>query len=151
MSEIDLSIPAQPHAITEEAYNLYGANTPGIGDQEVAALQERLNGMYPDLQEAYYALLALTAFSLFVKQQGDEASSERLMALVRDQAPHFEEVKHQVADKNKAFKEQFAKLAALDTSADKTAPKYGEQAPKGSLKASDLLPNPALRPPPKRK
>jgi len=151
MTGIDLSIPPEPHPIAEVAYALYGQGDPGIRDGEVAALQSRLDGMYPDLQEAYRALLALTAFSLFVKQQGDEASSERLMGLVRDQAPHFEDVKHQVADQNSAFMAQFARLAALDTSADKTAPKFGAEAPEGSLKAASLLPNPALRPPPKRK
>lgn len=150
MTEIDLSIPNAPHTIAEDAYHLYGANDPGIGDAEAAALQKRLDAMYPDLQEAYHALLALTAFSLFVKQKGDSDSSERIMKLVRDQAPHFEDVKHQVADQNDAFKEQFAKLAALDT-APKTAPKIDEAAPKDSLKVSSLLPNPALRPPPKRK
>lgn len=151
MPDIDLSIPSQPHQIAELAYGLYGAQTPGIGDAEVQALQARLDEIYPDLQEAYHALLALTAFSLFVKQTGDEASSVRIMGLVRSQAPRFETVKHQVADQNSALKEQFSKLAALDTSSDKVAPKFGADAPEGSLKASSLLPNPALRRPPSRK
>ncbi len=151
MTDIDLGIPAQPHKITETAYHLYGGSSPGIGDEEAQALQQELDAMYPDLQEAYYALLALTAFALFVKQQGDEPSSQRLMAIVRAQAPHFESVKHQVADQNNSLKEQFSKLAALDTSSDKVAPKFGADAPKGSLKASSLLPNPALRRPPHRK
>lgn len=151
MTEIDLSIPAAPHKIAEDAYHLYGANEPGIRDEEAAALQKGLDAMYPDLQEAYHALLALTAFSLFVKQKGDADSAERIMKLVRDQAPHFEEVKHQVADTNEAFREQFAKLAAVDTAGAKTAPKIDAEAPKDSLKVSSLLPNPALRPPPRRK
>ena len=82
MTEIDLSIPSEPHKITELAYNLYGANEPGIRAPEVAELQKAVDGIYPDLQEAYHALLALTAFSLFVKQKGDEASSEALMGFV---------------------------------------------------------------------
>ena len=151
MAEIDLSIPTEPHAITMEAYALFNAGERGLFDAELGALQRTLDGIYPDLQDAFYALLALTAFGLYVRQLGDEASMERLMALVRNQAPHFEAVKHQVADQNQVFREQFARLTAMDTSPDKTAPKFGAAAPEGSFKAASLLPNPALQRPPTKK
>jgi hypothetical protein len=151
MAEIDLSIPKEPHPITQQAYGLYIAGGPGLSDADVAELQRTLEGIYPDLQQAFYALLALTAFGLYVRQAGDEAAMERLMALIRNQAPHFEMVKNQVADQNQIFREQFARLTAMDTTPDKTAPRFGASAPEGSVKAASLLPNPALQRPPTKK
>ncbi|MCA9553125.1 MAG: hypothetical protein KC933_24020 [Myxococcales bacterium] len=151
MAEIDLSLPTEPHAISKQAYVLYGTGNPGLSEADLEVLQKALNEIYPDLQQVFHALLALTAFGLYVKQAGDEASMERLMVLVRAQAPHFEPIKHQVADQNAILREQFARLTALDTTPDKTAPRFGAAAPEGSIKAAALMPNPALQRPPARK
>lgn len=146
MENIDLSAPSQPHDIAKEIYHLYGGEKPGIGDKEVAALQNRLNQIYPELQEAYHAILAIMGFSEFLKQNNDAASADQLMRLARAQRRHFEPIQHLLPDPNSANATQFTRLISSKV-APKRAPELTAKAPEGSLKASAFVPNPALRQP----
>jgi len=155
MAKVDLSPPTEVHPLALQAYQLWSEGGRALGDDALKQLEAALNAIR-DMTELFRAVTTLAASALFIEQQGDAASKDKILAVLKTQAPRFETVRDEmsvdVQDAAEKLAQQLEKLAGA-RSAPKTAPKLDAPAPKGTVSLKNLIPNPALRPPagPKKK
>jgi hypothetical protein len=154
MTELDYSTPEEVHALGIQAIQLYNEGNKTLGEAALAQLSQGLTALRQDLQQLLHAIAGLGAAALYLEQQGDAPTAEKLKALMSAQAPLFERIKEQLTEQLQDQAEGTAAQAKSLIGAEKgprTAPRYDAPAPKGTTRLSDLMPNPALRPPSPRK
>lgn len=121
-------------AIALDAYRMWKE-----GGLDLDLLSRRLFEL-DDPEEAYRAVTALAATALFVEQRGGAAAKEQLLALIQTQAPRLQAV--EAIDSTALAEEVTAHLEQLAG----PRPPAAKRAP--SVKP--IVPNPGLRPPPKK-
>lgn len=153
MAKIDLSPPTEAHPVALEAYRMWQEGGRALNESAVQSLHAQLLAI-EDMTELFRAVATLAASALFIEQQGDVGAKEKIFAVIKTQAPRFEVVRNEmsidVQDAAEKLTAQLAKLAGAK-SAPKTAPKLDQAAPKGTVSLKNMIPNPALRAPPKKK
>jgi hypothetical protein len=149
----DLTTPERVHPLATEAYKLYAA-ARGVFDRRAGtALTGKIDSIAANLTELFAALSSLGAVSLYLRDNGDPVGADRLLALIRAQAYHFDEVRDRraarIPDRAETVRAVFQKFTTVDL-APKTAPTLDARPPQGTIALKSIIPNPALRPPPKR-
>jgi hypothetical protein len=126
--------------IALETYRLW--STRALDEAALHRIQADLLAI-DDLSKLYTTVTALAATALFFEQRGDLAAKDRLLELIKSEAPrlHFAE-----AFDTEAIAEAVA-LRLEKLAGPKTIAPRPPRPP--SVKA--LVPNPALRPPPSKK
>jgi hypothetical protein len=154
MTDLDYDPPKEVHRLGIQAMVLHSEGGQRLDDAAVETLSKGLAALHGDLQELLHALAGLGAAMLHLEQRGDAASAARLKGLIEAQAPVFEPLKQALTEKlqDRAEGAVAQARALLGAPAQpRTAPRHGAPPPQGTTRLSDLMPNPALRPPPRRK
>ena len=149
---LDLSPPTEFHQLAKHAYALYKQYEKTLPDVALSELQEMLDQIYPDLQEAYLAIHSIAGLMTLLRDKaGDDIAADKLQKFMEQQRPHFTEVQEDLSSSLQDIAEAKTKnashLSGRDVSSLKVAPKFGAK-PTTGIKLSDLKKfNPAMRTP----
>ncbi|MEL7367612.1 MAG: hypothetical protein AAFN74_01775 [Myxococcota bacterium] len=150
--------PQELHPIAMVAFGLYDEAGNKLPPATIKELRRVLDGYGEDLESLAAAMEGMTRFMLYIGDNlKDQESSDKVGKLLREYAERFEPFWRRVAqaleNEGENVQAAFSELVGeTDDPAKKTAPKYGEKAPVGSVRLSDIAP--PTRPPafkPKKK
>src|SRR5262245_13593921 len=96
MAKVDLTPPTEVHPVGLEADRMWHEGGRALGDEAQKRLQAQLLAIQ-DMTELFRAVTTLAASALFIEQQGDAASKDKILAVIKTQAPRFETVRDEMS------------------------------------------------------
>jgi hypothetical protein len=122
MAHVDLTPPSEVHAIALEAYKLWLEGGRALSSDALASLASGLEAI-EDVTELFRALTTLVATALLIERQGDAASKDQILTVIKTQAPRFEGVRDtrssDVKETREALARQLEKLDELGHESDR--------------------------------
>jgi hypothetical protein len=136
--------PSKLPPIAMKAYSLYTAGGSKLNDEAIGELRKELQAYGDDLKPLTDAIVGLGAFAIYVRDNlKDPAAAEAVAKLIHETAPKYASIGQRIA----AALQDLANKATdlLDRFTDreappKTAPKFGEDAPQGTVPLKALKP-----------
>lgn len=136
------------------AAKLYQDAGRKLDDAAFAQLQEELEKLRHDDNGLFWSFVGLEAFNQVCVQLGDKVTGDRIWAFLLEQRDHFPELETKLRglsqDQAQATQQKAQAITGAATG-PKAAPVFGQAAPKGTTRLSDLIPQGNLRPPIPRK
>jgi hypothetical protein len=145
--------PAKLPPIADKAFALYTAGSNSLSDEAIEVLRKDLAVFGGDLKALSDAICGLGAFAIYVRDHlHDPETAEDVAKLIQETAPKYatigERISAALQDVAAKATELLSKFTDREDAAKATAPKYGDEAPTGTIPLKALKPVGA--PPPLR-
>lgn len=139
--------PESLHPSAMVAAHLYEDHGMSLPDEAIRKLDDMMEGYGDDLIGRAEALEGLTRFMMLMKMQGDEVSEEKMARFLREHSKVFEPFWERVGEALENVGEDTRSVFFKFVDASRQhAPKFGAEAPQGTVPLKDMM-QPG-RPPP---
>ena len=144
--------PKTVHPSALLAVQLYEANGMSLPDEAMQTLRSMIEAYGENLVGRAEALEGLTRFLMFMQAKGDTVTEGKLFTFLRESSKVFEPFWQRVGEALENVGEEgrslfFKFVDANQGPENKVAPKFGAEAPEGSVPLREMMPPPG-RPPP---
>lgn len=145
--------PSKLPPIADKAFALYTAGSNSLTDESIGVLRKDLMAHADDLKALSDSICGLGAFAIYVRDHlNDPETAEDVAKLIQETAPKYapigERIMAALQDVAGKATELLSKFTDRDASAKAAAPKFGDEAPAGTIPLKSLKPVGA--PPPLR-
>ena len=137
--------PEKLHPIAMAAYGVYAEAGKDLPPKAVQELRMVLNEYGEDLIALAEAMEGMIRFMIYLGENlGDKKNSEKVAKLLREYADRFEPFWQRVAEalenEGEDVQSAFDELVGYSDPSRRNAPRYGEEAPKGTVRLADIVP-----------